>query len=326
MPRRKTFRGPRSTSGGGYSAPQPIANVRPAIDVAGLNRTYAWMAVDRLLGMQLATEWYGSNVTYLLIQHPLTAENMKRYEKGRKATELGNQGTTEGEKIAAWGTALRTFEAIWPGAKLPTLAEAEKLTTVDPHVTNVMTVLGNLKSAFNGLVTFQPTMESERDVVPGTVKIPLRILEGFVTEPPLKLALSEVTGVATAASMTTVDGETSMDGNEFMSNLPTILDGVYTWAATLNGNLSKPLVKVTTPSVLKARRTPGALNVRIAGAMQKALDMLRTGGVTAAAVSAATGWNEDSVRWNISQVMKRKMNLTVSISKNASGEKIYTVQ
>ena len=285
MPRRKTFRGPHGTSGG-YPAPQPIANVRPAIDAAGLNRAYAWMAVDKLIGMQLATEWYGSNVTHLLIQYPLTAENMKRYEKGRKATELGNQGTTEGEKIAAWGTALKTFEAIWPGAKLPTLAEAEKLTTVDPHVTNVMTVLGNLKSAFNGLVTFQPTMESERDVVSGTVKIPMKILESFVTEPPLKLALSEVTGVATAASMTTVDGETNIDGNEFMSNLPAILDGVYTWAATLNGNLSKPLVKVATPSAPRVPRTP-----RASGDMDKVYQFIQTGnGPTIAEIQTATGW------------------------------------
>ena len=244
---------PRRRRSSNTTTPPPAIKTAPIKLDAGLAVAYEWMAVDRSLGLRLASDWFVTNTAKLLKKHPPTAEGQAQYAKAIKAKGLGdNTGATEGERATAWQMAVRLYERVFAGAGLPTLAAAEKAATEPPsrRVQNVKTVLDNLNAAFGPMgVRYQPRATDERDFSEGTMWVPQEELEQMVAQAPLKLALTEAATVAQVLSVRTVNGVQNVDAAAFFANMPLILSGIYGWAETSQngGSLIKPVGRVAAP-------------------------------------------------------------------------------
>jgi Protein of unknown function (DUF3489) len=76
-----------------------------------------------------------------------------------------------------------------------------------------------------------------------------------------------------------------------------------------------------------AKSARKAADARQGSKTAKVLDLLkRSGGATAAELMKATGWQPHSVRGFISGVLTRKMDLTITSTKTADGERRYSVK
>ena len=254
---------PRYRRYGGYgrnaAAPQPIINKAPKLDLTGLTAAYEWLAVDRTLGLRMATEWYAANTNALLFGAPLDAARQRDYDRAMKCAALGNNNTVTGERETAWTMGLKGYEKVWDAKALPKVTDAISAAdngTVSKRIQAVKTVLDNANGAFAPVgVRFAPSCGADRDFNEDTIWVPQAELEAMCAQPPLKLALTEATTVARVKSFVTVDGKTEMDGALFMSTLPVVLEGVYAWAAQAGGSLTKPVGEVR---AAKSPRTPKA--------------------------------------------------------------------
>jgi hypothetical protein len=251
--RRNPFGPPRRSRSANINAPSAI-KVAPIKLDNGLTLAYEWMAADRALGLQLASDWYVENTPKLLRLHPVTAADTDRqsqYNKALKAKDLGNNaGATEGERTTAWQMAIRLYEKVFSGASLPTLAAAEKAATEEPtrRIKNVKTVLDSLNAAFNPVgIKYAPRAVAERDFSENTMWIPQAELEQMVALPPLKLALAEAATVAQALSVRFVNSQPEIDCGALLTNVPFVLNSLYAWAEQSNGSvLLKAVGKVAT--------------------------------------------------------------------------------
>ena len=252
---------PRIYSGYGRNAaaPQPIINKAPKLDVMGLTTAYEWLAVDRTLGLRMATEWYAANTNALLYGAPLDAARQRDYDRAMKCAALGNNNTVTGERETAWTMGLKGYEKVWDAKALPKVTDAISAAdngTVSKRIQAVKTVLDNVNGAFAPVgVRFAPSCGADRDFNEDTIWVPQAELEAMCAQPPLKLALTEAATVARVKSFVTVEGKTEMDGALFMTTLPVVLEGVYAWAAQAGGSLTKPVGKVRSA---KSPRTPKA--------------------------------------------------------------------
>jgi hypothetical protein len=255
MPRYRGYYGPKP-------APKPIINKAPRLDTAGLTAAYEWLAVDRTLGLRMATEWYAANTNALLYGAPLDAARQRDYDRAVKCTALGNNNTITGERETAWTMGLKGYEKIWDAKALPKVAEAINAAdngTVSKRIAAVKTVLDNVNGAFAPVgVRFAPSCGTDRDFSENTVWVPQAELEAMCAQPPLKLALTEATTVARVKSFVTVEGKTEMDGMLFLANLPLVLESVYAWAAQAGSSLTKPVGKVRAVKVPRTPKAPGA--------------------------------------------------------------------
>ena len=262
------------------SPPKPLAHKAPKLDVGGLATAYDWLLADRTLGMKMAVEWYQANIPALIATKQLDPDSMKSYDRAAKAAELGKSSTNPGEKQQAWRTALRTWERIFPNSPLAKVDEVEKRVEENAqpnrNVAAVMTVLEHLNNAFKkSSLTFQPTMDAERQSVEDVVWVPLTELASLAAAAPIKIALNEVLSVAKTRSIKTIgihdaiesaaneladlrkkeaDGVpsvTTLDGAKFMELLPIVLSDVSEWAVTLNGRaLTSSVRRGKIPTVL----------------------------------------------------------------------------
>ena len=257
MPRYRGYHGPKP-------APKPIINKAPRLDTAGLTAAYEWLAVDRTLGLRMATEWYAANTNALLYGAPLDAARQRDYDRAVKCTALGNNNTITGERETAWTMGLKGYEKIWDAKALPKVAEAINAAdngTVSKRIAAVKTVLDNVNGAFAPVgVRFAPSCGTDRDFSENTVWVPQAELEAMCAQPPLKLALTEATTVARVKSFVTVEGKTEMDGMLFLANLPLVLESVYAWAAQAGSSLTKPVGKVRAAKSPRAAKVAGTAN------------------------------------------------------------------
>lgn len=306
--------------GHGTAAP-PAIKVAPIKLDAGLAQAYEWMAVDRPLGLRLATDWYATNVAKLLRLNPPDADRQTAYGKALKSKSLGdNPAATEGERAAAWFQTLRLFEKVFPGMGLPTLVEAEKAVGSDPtpRVRNVKTVLDNLNAAFGPVgIKYQVRATDEREFNEGTVWVPQAELEAMVAQPPLKLALAEAGTVAQVLSIRTVEGNAQVDGAALLTNVPLVLNAMYAWAEGQGGgSLVKPVGRIAKagPKGPRAPRQPyvptpgGSTYVPKAGTKSYLIyEMLkRPGGASVKEMSEAVKFQAGAT---VSEFRKKGMNV-----------------
>jgi hypothetical protein len=258
MPRYRRY----GNYGRNAAAPKPIVNKAPKLDVTGLTAAYEWLAVDRTLGLRMATEWYAANTNALLFGAPLDAARQRDYDRAAKCAALGNNNTVTGERETAWTMGLKGYEKVWDAKALPKVTDAISAAdngTVSKRIAAVKTVLDNVNGAFAPVgVRFAPSCSADRDFNEDTIWVPQAELEAMCAQPPLKLALTEATTVARVKSFVTVDGKTEMDGALFLANLPLVLEGVYAWAAQAGGSLTKPVGKVRAVKAPRAPKAPGA--------------------------------------------------------------------
>jgi len=306
MARRRSVGAGKKRTLAGFGPPAAITNTAPVLDTAGLAAAYEWCAIDTTFGMVQALRWYGDNRIALLYGDPLDADRQRTYDRARKAQAQGDSTTYEGEKTQAYSTALHLLEKLWSSKGLPLLDAPHP---PSPRLTPFVGVLDMLNTAFAPInVTYGIHAGAERTFADRRLLLSLAELEAFLIVPPLKTLLGEAPAATQVASVVNKE----LDGALFMSNLSKALDGIYTWAsaaaAPFKGRQKSGAVKAAKITAVSGQ--PRA--AKVPGAMQRAIDLMRApGGATVADVSAATGWNGDSVRWNISQVMKKKMNLTV---------------
>jgi hypothetical protein len=232
MPRRRY---PRF---GRVEKPAPIKIARPKVDAAPLAAAYEWYAVDPLTALRSVLSWYGSNLSALLFQNPLTSEQQRWYDKAVKAQNLGDSAAaTEAERIQAWTTAVRLFERVWASKyKLPTIdAIASKPTS--RRVAAIQRVLNSLNEVFSEFsVQFRMSTGTDRELTPDGILVPEQELVAMVGEPPLRIALTEAVTVAKVKAATrTADGQAELDGDQFFTVLPQVLAAVYAWAAKFAG-------------------------------------------------------------------------------------------
>jgi hypothetical protein len=243
-------------------APQPIINKAPKLDLTGLTAAYEWLAVDRTLGLRMATEWYAANTNALLFGAPLDTARQRDYDRAMKCAALGNNNTITGERETAWTMGLKGYEKVWDAKALPKVTDAISAAdngTVSKRIAAVKTVLDNVNGAFAPVgIRFAPSCGADRDFNEDTIWVPQAELEAMCAQPPLKLALTEATTVARVKSFVTVDGKTEMDGALFMTTLPVVLEGVYAWAAQAGGSLTKPVGKVRAAKSPRTPKAPGA--------------------------------------------------------------------
>ena len=229
-----------------FGAPTAIKIEPPKIDNDGLRAAYEWLVVDKVPALKLAFEWYAHNTPALLFGDPLDEARQKSYDRAGKSRAIGDSTDFPEEKFTAYGTAIKLYEKTWASRSLLTLEDAQTtITEVSDRVKNVQTVLTSLNTAFQGMVTFRMTFNAEREYLRGEILIPKVELERSVPLTPLKIVLTEVPTVAKALSIVEVDVETGkdadgmtiterqqqLDGEKFMTLLPTLLDNIASWAA-----------------------------------------------------------------------------------------------
>lgn len=220
--------------------PAAIKMKAPKLDTGGLVLAYDWMHADSTVGFQLAFEWFATNMSALLFGDPLDAERTRSYERAVKAKMLGDHAGTCDERTHAYTTALRLYEKTWVARNLPKI----DLTAQTPsrRCTDGMAVLDCLNRAYKPYdLRFGITTYKEREFVAKRILLPYAELESFIPQPPLKTVLGEALNVAKVKSLVTVEGETQLDGNQFMTLLPQILDSVYTWAADEDRKILNPV-------------------------------------------------------------------------------------
>ena len=253
-------------------APKPIKMTVNRLDPDGLRQAYEWMPVDRSASLKLALDWYGNNLTTLLHGDPLDADRQRAYDRAVKSANIGDHTTYDGERQTSWTTALRLYEKVWPGKRLPTVGEAVQAADMGSaptrRVNDIRTVVDMLNSAYDKTASFRMTFGSEREFDGEQILVPVAELAAMVPSTPLKNALRELPTVAKVLSVATdpTTGEKSLDGQKFMEVLPTLMDKVADWASF--GNLAtKPVGKAPVVRAMPnaAPRTPRVTHVKQAG-------------------------------------------------------------
>jgi hypothetical protein len=275
---------PRYRGYGNYgrnaAAPQPIINKAPKLDVTGLTAAYEWLAVDRTLGLRMATEWYAANTNALLFGAPLDAARQRDYDRAQKAVNLGqgndrgNANDSQGERENAYHAGLLGYEKVWAGKTLPKIADAWTATPSHRAAT-IKTVFDGINTSFAPIgVRYEPSNKlTERDYTAGVMTLPRGEMEDLCGQPPLQVLLAEaVTATRAKATVLMVrDGKTvfgedkkplyEVNGALFMANLPLVLEGVYAWAAQAGGSLTKPVGKVRSAKSPRTPKVPGTPQV-----------------------------------------------------------------
>ena len=224
--------------GNTHARPSAVKIKPVKVDVNGLRAAYEWALIDRLQGIQQATEWYQANVAVLLFGHPLDEAARKQFDKATKSALLGNSSIVDNEKLQAWTTALRLYERIWADRHaLPDVTAA--MTAADEGVRpgKRVAAMGEIIGALNGAfqsqnLKFMVTSSADRTFAEGTIGVPLKELEALSGKSLMQLVLGEAVEVAKVKSVVTVDGTKSLDGGLFFVNLPLVLEGIHAWAST----------------------------------------------------------------------------------------------
>lgn len=246
------------------TAPPPIAIKVQILDPSGLKTAYEWMVLDKILGFKLAFEWYANNTITLLHKDALDADRQKTYDRATKAKSLGDSATIEFEKIQAWSTALHLYEKVWSAKDLPKVDDGLNATVTGQHIQDVQAVLANLNGAFaQSGARFRVTFNPEREFLEGEILIPSAELDVMIGMAPLKVILGEVITVAKVTGLVTdAKGNTTLDGEKFMANLPVVLANVYAWAMHAD-KLTRPLGKA--PKLAKVKATSTSTSTTSAG-------------------------------------------------------------